>query len=183
MKMRDFILGMKAGGGSGGGGGGGDDTLAKLIDGSITSITIPNGTTRVGEYAFYKCNMLESVTIPDSVSVIGRNAFNECSSLTSVIIPDSVTTIGESAFANTRALKSVVIGSNVGSIGKTAFTASPNSVESITCKAVSPPTLQSNSITGVKSDCAIYVPADSVDRYKSAQYWSARASYIQAIPE
>lgn len=45
-----------------------------------------------------------------------------------------------------------------------------------------PPTIGSNTITGLKAGCIIYVPAASVDAYKAKQYWSARASYIQAKP-
>ncbi len=56
------------------------------------------------------------------------------------------------------------------------------SCASLTIHADTPPTIANNTITGLKADCAIYVPAESVDAYKAKQYWSARASYIQAIP-
>ncbi len=51
---------------------------------------------------------------------------------------------------------------------------------SFTIDAETPPTIGSNTIAGLKSDCIIYVPAASVDAYKAAQYWSARAAYIRA---
>ena len=51
---------------------------------------------------------------------------------------------------------------------------------SFTIDAATPPTIGNNTITGLKSDCVIYVPAASVDAYKAKQYWSARAAYIQA---
>ena len=57
-----------------------------------------------------------------------------------------------------------------------------SSCTSLTIHAETPPTIESNTITGLKADCAIYVPAASVDAYKAAQYWSARAAYIQAMP-
>lgn len=57
-----------------------------------------------------------------------------------------------------------------------------NSCVSMTIHAVTPPAIASNTITGLKSDCIIYVPAGSVAAYQAAQYWSARAAYIQAIP-
>ena len=58
---------------------------------------------------------------------------------------------------------------------------SNSSCASLTIHAETPPTIASSTITGLKADCIIYVPAASVDAYKAAQYWSARASYIQAI--
>ena len=41
----------------------------------LTSVTIPNSVTEVGEYAFYGCRGLTSVTIGNSVTLIGRYAF------------------------------------------------------------------------------------------------------------
>ena len=78
------------------------------IDGKdIIEITIPNGVTSIGDYAFYGCSSLTSITIPNSVTSIGNGAFLACS-LTSVTIPNSVTSIGNSAFRGCSALDSVV---------------------------------------------------------------------------
>ena len=41
------------------------------------------------------CSELTSVTIPEGVTSIGDMAFESCKSLTSVTIPNSVTCIGE----------------------------------------------------------------------------------------
>ena len=78
------------------------------IDGKdIIEITIPNGVTSIGDYAFYGCSSLTSITIPNSVTSIGNGAFLACS-LTSVTIPNSVTSIGKLAFYGCSALDSVV---------------------------------------------------------------------------
>ena len=50
--------------------------------------------TYSGSCAFYYCSSLTSVTIPNSVTGIGEGAFSNCSALTSVTIPDSVISIG-----------------------------------------------------------------------------------------
>ena len=65
----------------------------------LTSVTIPNSVTSIGQSAFSGCNGLTSVTIPNSVTSIGDYAFSECSGLTSVTIPNSVISIGNEAFA------------------------------------------------------------------------------------
>ena len=87
----------------------------------LTSVTIPDSVTSIGEYAFSGCSGLTSIEIPDSVTSIGSYTFLNCSGLTSVTIPDSVTSIGEYAFAGCSGLTSVTIGNSVTSIGSRAF--------------------------------------------------------------
>ena len=55
---------------------------------SITSLTISNSVTSIGDYLFQGCTGLTSVTIPNSITSIGRSAFEDCSGLKSVYISD-----------------------------------------------------------------------------------------------
>ena len=87
----------------------------------LTSVTIPNSVTSIGDCAFVGCSGLTSVTIPNSVTNIGDDAFWGCSGLTSVTIPDSVTNIGDDAFWGCSGLTSVTIHDSVTSIGYGAF--------------------------------------------------------------
>jgi hypothetical protein len=50
----------------------------------LTSVTIPNSVTTIGEEAFSDCDGLTSVTIPNSVTAIGEGAFRFCSGLTAI---------------------------------------------------------------------------------------------------
>ena len=79
----------------------------------LTSITIPNSVTSIGDYTFYYCSGLTSVTIGNSVTSIGDYTFYYCSGLTSVTIGNSVTSIGESAFYDCVNLKTVINGSTL----------------------------------------------------------------------
>ena len=115
-----------------------DGVLNSFAPAGLTTYTIPDSVTSIGDYAFYCCGSLTSITIPDSVTSIGMSAFDGCS-LPSVIIPDSVITIGDRAFRDCYRLESVTIPDSVTSIGKYAFyycrnltsVTIPNSVTSI----------------------------------------------------
>lgn len=50
----------------------------------LTSVTIPNGVTSIGNIAFWVCRELTSITIPSSVTSIGYQAFDECGKLKTV---------------------------------------------------------------------------------------------------
>ena len=47
-------------------------------------MTIGDGVTSIGGYAFYNCKGLTSIEIPGSVTSIGKSAFSSCYGLTSV---------------------------------------------------------------------------------------------------
>ena len=106
---------------TGGGGGQAEEDLKNLIERDITSITIPNNVTSIGNNVFSYCTSLTSITIPNGVTSIGTSAFALCSSLTSITIPNGVTSIGTSAFVSCSSLTSITIPNGVTSIGTSAF--------------------------------------------------------------
>nr|DAH53890.1 MAG TPA: leucine-rich repeat protein [Caudoviricetes sp.] len=165
------------------GGSGGNNKLAQLVNKTITEVTADDlqGITSMETYAFYMCAGLTSVTIPDSVTNINGSVFNRCTGLTSITIPDSVTSMGTNVFYGCSGLTSVTIGSGVTRIGSYTFYEC-SALTSIICKATKPPTIESNTFDGdVPADLTIYVPAASVDAYKTASYWSKYANRIVAI--
>ena len=139
-----------------------DGVLNSFAPAGLTTYTIPNSVTKIGNYAFSKCSALTSITIPDSVTEIGEVAFSNCDALTSITIPNSITLIGMGAFAWCDALTSVTIGNSVTEIGEGVFQGCyvlesvtiPNSVTSIGkyafqyCSALTSVTIP-NSVTSI----------------------------------
>ena len=76
---------------------------------SVTSISIPDSVTDIGEGAFSCQRSLRSITFPNSVKNIGRAVFEGCSSINSIRIPSSVISIGEQAFSFCDSLLSIVV--------------------------------------------------------------------------
>ena len=142
------------------------------VAGEITSVSLPDGLTSIGDNAFSYCSSLTSITIPNSVTSIGGLAFRECSSLTSVTISNSVTSIGDWAFSWCSSLTSITIPNSVTSIGDNAF--SPcSSLTSIKIEATTPPSLGSSVFpTNLKT---IYIPDNTVSAYQ--QVWGNQYPY------
>ncbi len=86
---------------------------------NITSVTIGNNVTSIGDGAFVGCYNLTSVTIGNLVTSIGDEAFAVCR-LTAITIPNSVTSIGAFAFEENR-FTEVKIPNSVTNIGRGAF--------------------------------------------------------------
>ena len=128
----------------------------RLLSGfsKLTTVTIPNSVTSIGDGAFYQSG-ITSITIPDGISSIGKETFCECNRLSYIEIPTSVTNIGAWAFNSCRNLSS------------------------IKCLASTPPTIGNYVFEGT-NECAIYVPCETLEQYQSA--WTAYSSRIQYAP-
>lgn len=115
----------------------------------ITSVTIPNSVTSVGEEAFASDNLkyneydnalylgnssnpyfvlvkaknyeITSCKINDNTKIIAGSAFLYCNKMKNIIISDSVTSIGSGAFWACHSLTSVTIPDSVTTIGYRAF--------------------------------------------------------------
>ena len=87
----------------------------------ITSATIAEGVTSVGNNAFYDCSNLATVSIPTGVTEISDYAFYGCSSMATVSIPATVTSIGNYAFSGCEKLESITLPAGLTSIGSYTF--------------------------------------------------------------
>ena len=88
----------------------------------IRKIQIPSTVTNISQYAFYG-SPLQYITFADGAQLktIGRYAFQNCTSLQEVILPEGLTSIGYAAFDQCSALKKVEMPNTVTSISAYAF--------------------------------------------------------------
>lgn len=91
---------------------------------ALTSATIPNSVSTVGDMVFAYCENLKSFTIPTNpeISKIPNDFLMECRSLTSIVIPSNILEIGNYAFSDCTGLTSVTFQTDyISRIGWQAF--------------------------------------------------------------
>lgn len=87
----------------------------------LKELTIADGITNIGDYAFCGFDKASQLAIPQTVIKIGASAFENCSELTSLEIPEGVTSIGKAAFSGCSKLASVNIPKDITSIEASTF--------------------------------------------------------------
>ena len=87
---------------------------------SLTSVTISNTITSIGQSAFSGCTFVTTIAIPDTVTTIGDSAFADATNLAAVTLGSNLVTIGDSAFRNI-SLTTITIPASLTTIGSNAF--------------------------------------------------------------
>jgi hypothetical protein len=113
-----------------------------------TSYIVPSGVTSIGDEAFASSGNLTRVTVGNDVATIGAFAFAFCRKLESIIVSGSVTGIGGGAFAH-------------------------SGLVSVTSLSPTPPreTEGGSPFLDIREDVCLFVPEDSMDAYRAAEYW------------
>ena len=167
----------------------------------LVSITVPNSVTTLGVYVFSQCSDLETAVIGNGITSIGTRLFYNCEKLSNLTLPEGITSIDSGAFSGCKiesitlnsitqinsnafyrcsSLKYVTLGSGLTRLYDSVFQYC-TSLISITVKATTPPSMPANALYDT-NNCIIYVPAESIDTYKTTGWWQNYASRIQAIP-
>ena len=120
-----------------------------------TTYTVPASVTKIGDCGFYKCENLTQITLPDGLTTIEAYAFAYCSSLTKVTLGNGVATIGSGVFWSA-------------------------ALSELTVTATEPPTVSKYTFDGVSRTIPVYVPAESLEAYQSAEVWNEFTN-LQAI--
>ncbi len=80
---------------------------------ALTSVTIPDSVTVVGDYTFYNCGSLVSVKIGNGISATSYEMFEYCTALTTIDFGSKISSLDYYTFAYCSGLKSVTLPSNI----------------------------------------------------------------------
>lgn len=172
----------------------------KIIEGGALSgcsslkgvLVIPEGVTRIGNYAFEACMNLEGVKLPSTMKegtgstyykdAIGSNAFYGCHSLKSIDIPENVVTINSNTFMDCYELATVSLPSTLTAVKDGAFK-NCSGIKSISVSATEPPSVGYETFYNLNtSECELHVPVGSLDLYKNANGWKDFMNIYEDIP-
>ncbi len=154
---------------------------------TITSITLPETITSIGDVAFGRCNSLTDIGFLDGFTEVGYGLFEYCTGLEKITIPESIVAIGAEFFEGCENIKEVTIGSNVTSIGFFAF-AYCTSLENFYSLNLEPPTCEVWDLLGLPwgvfdgssiNTCTLHVPVGSKEKYESADQWSEFGNIVE----
>lgn len=159
------------------------------------TLSLPKGLTEIGESAFANCSFRGVLSLPENLLIIDQSAFrsNQFSGelklpqslsvlkkgafaynqrLTGIVeFPDEIISIAPNIFEYCSQLQGVVISKNVEAIRESAFE-NCFQLNSITCKAQTPPQLSATAFAGVaKDNFTVEVPEASVADYSTAPEW------------
>ncbi|WP_432999159.1 leucine-rich repeat protein [Treponema socranskii] len=149
---------------------------------NLTSLILSEGLTTIENFALYACQKLKTVYIPSSLTSIGSH-FLGASKVEDVKIPEGVTKLGGQFLDNCSALKTLELPSTFTSPHYEAFCDGCTALQTVTCKAVSPPVLQSNAFKDViLSGVTLKVPSDSISNYETAAVWKDFKKPFVALP-
>ena len=89
---------------------------------AVTSVSMPECITSIGQYACNECGSLETVVLPTNLDDFsGWCIFRNCRNLKNIAIPENVTEIPNGTFIDCSSLAAITIPQGVGEIGSNAF--------------------------------------------------------------
>lgn len=138
-------------------------------------------TNKISACAFQNCYNLTTLNIPENISDFMQSCIAGIFGLTQLYMPDTITTLGFRTF-DTAQYKYLVLPSTFDNFGDVAAGA-PESVRIIISLNPTPPTVFSTNVLPNGVALRFFVPDQSVNAYKNATNWSARANKIFPLSE
>lgn len=163
-----------------------DNTALIVVNLYLPKLTSLGRVSANAAYNFRYSLMPKGVVDFPALTSIGAQGVFADTSIVEVKNLGSITNIprtnGVGCFANCKKLIKVDVPSTIETISAYSFDGC-SALQILIVRATTPPTAGTNFIRNCNALAHIYVPAGSVESYKTASGWSAKASIISAITE
>ena len=93
---------------------------------ALEHLTIGEGVTEIGMWAFWKCTSLKDIQLPSSLTSVLSNAFAYCSGVTRLVLPDNLTDIDYYGFGYMTGLVELTLPANMKVLANGAFYGASN---------------------------------------------------------
>lgn len=146
----------------------------------VTDLVIPEGITSISDYKFRNCTSIENVKFPSTLKELSWFAFAMCPNLkhidTSV---SSIKKLGRYAFMDCESLEEITLPATLNTMGGMAFgddgwfSNGCKNLRKIISLATTPPwSVENNTfLEALYSSAVVYVPDESVSKYRQAKEW------------
>ncbi|WP_315602160.1 leucine-rich repeat protein [Treponema socranskii] len=158
-----------------------------------TDYTVPGSVKTIGPYAFYEVGSLTTLNLPEgkALTTIENEGISNCTLLANVNIPSTLRNLG-TGFLFESKITSAVIPEGVESLGHASLGWCSNlthvvlpasfkfsvailydcpALTEVTCKALTPPSVQGFDDGTPVASCTLKVPSGSISKYEAAPIW------------
>ena len=135
----------------------------------LCEITLPTALETIGSYAFAGTG-LTSITIPDGVTAMGDRGVQSCAALKSITLGDGLTAIPECWAEFCDNLEELIIGKKIATLGWRAFRGA--NLKNVKCYTKMSPAWDYEAFyDGFNEETVLHVYSNCVNRYKNAGIW------------
>jgi hypothetical protein len=138
--------------------------------GWLEEIVLPNHIRELPRDFAANTYNLRDCRLPDSLCNISHGAFYS-SNIEQIVIPDKTELLGSYSFSYCHKLRKVEIGSGMKRIESYVFNDNV-ALRTMIVHCEEPPTMLLNSLFNIPDSAVLYVPAQSVEKYRKHKVWS-----------
>jgi hypothetical protein len=166
-------------------GGGATAKEGYRINGPFNELQYFVNVTSFSSRAFQN-SLLTEITLPPRITAISNYCLSGTNNLVKCNLHEGITSIGTYGLCST-SIPVIIIPSTVTSVGAYGLSQDQSKQEVVVFLSTTPPTLAADSVFGstntARNRVTIYVPDESLEAYKSAQYFSVVASRIHPMSD
>ncbi|WP_315324985.1 leucine-rich repeat domain-containing protein, partial [Treponema socranskii] len=147
---------------------------------ALSSVTLPNGLKRIGDYVFCGCPNLTTLNLPSSLEFIGHYSLCRIK-VSSIVVPENIKVLNNSFLVSCPELTSIELPATLTEIKWYAFKGD-HKLKTVTCKAANPPVITAGQEVFKNTPIAfatLRVPAGSKALYQAAEGWKDFGTIVE----